>query len=35
MILKTVDNVQIRNVDFGSPATIHPNNKGEFYALNR
>ncbi|CAM1335113.1 esterase-like activity of phytase family protein [Tenacibaculum aestuariivivum] len=32
-VLKTVDKVEIRNGGFGSAATAHPTNKGEFYAL--
>ncbi|WP_233897434.1 esterase-like activity of phytase family protein [Tenacibaculum piscium] len=32
-VLKTVDNVEIRNGGFGSAATAHPSNQGEFYAL--
>ncbi|WP_205635362.1 hypothetical protein [Flavivirga aquatica] len=32
-VLKTVNNVEIRNGGFGSEATIHPTNAGEFYAL--
>ncbi|WP_010135533.1 esterase-like activity of phytase family protein [Ochrovirga pacifica] len=33
-VLKTTgDNVEVRNGGFGSAATAHPTNKGEFYAL--
>ena len=32
-VLKTENNVEVRNGGFGSAATAHPTNAGEFYAL--